>query len=479
MMEIVGDSPVDAVEAFLQHYEGYAKTKRLKFLAECCPEWGDVAKRLLVRHLKQGCNANLYFNVTKSLAGSSDPELFCDEQWVKSTERQLANKFDVLESELTQAKSAMVKESIRLAQRAIGRLHYDIGNLNEAMKFFLKCKDFLTKPAHHAEMYLDLISVSLDLDQFFNASNFISKVADASASTITQSKLKAASGLVALHGGNFYEAAKHFMEVDPELENHFCNVISAEDIAFYGGLCALASFKRNDMKKLVVEKKNFINNFLILIPPLRSLCIDFYNGSYGSCIKTLESMKARMAMDLFLRYQAETLTKRIFEQLILQYSTPYDVLDIVKMAHVFDTDDTTIETSVAHLIADGKLSAKIDLVNKRVLRSQRNKRMDLLVKVTESIEKHLSDVKRDIFRLSLAENAFVIDGAEDQLSFAVKRRHAESGIDASDNEDDDADVGKRATASSSQGKEENMEVVNPEVTNTTEDEGDDDAEDMQ
>lgn len=47
------------------------------------------------------------------------------------------------------------------------------------------------------------------------------------------------------------------MQVSPELSNHYSDVLAAQDVALYGGLCALASFDRSEIKNNVVESIGF------------------------------------------------------------------------------------------------------------------------------------------------------------------------------------------------------------------------------
>lgn len=55
------------------------------------------------------------------------------------------------------------------------------------------------------------------------------------------------------------------MEVAPELGSSFDGVVAPEDIAVYGGLCALATFNREEMKRKVLDNSSF-KNFLDLVP---------------------------------------------------------------------------------------------------------------------------------------------------------------------------------------------------------------------
>lgn len=42
-----------------------------------------------------------------------------------------------------------------------------------------------------------------------------------------------------------------FLETGPELGNNYTEVIAPQDVATYGGLCALASFDRTELKACI------------------------------------------------------------------------------------------------------------------------------------------------------------------------------------------------------------------------------------
>lgn len=95
-----------------------------------------------------------------------------------------------------------------------------------------------------------------------------------------------------------------FLEVGPELGNNYPDVIAPQDVATYGGLCALATFDRTELKAClvhsycescfyfsiicllqcksqilqnkVIDNINF-RNFLELVPEIRELINDFYS----------------------------------------------------------------------------------------------------------------------------------------------------------------------------------------------------------
>lgn len=54
-----------------------------------------------------------------------------------------------------------------------------------------------------------------------------------------------------LNDGFLNSCLMQFLEVGPELGNHYNEVIAPQDVATYGGLCALASFDRTELKAYI------------------------------------------------------------------------------------------------------------------------------------------------------------------------------------------------------------------------------------
>ena len=61
-----------------------------------------------------------------------------------------------LEGELNHNKSNLVKESIRQGYNELGQYHYSRGDLNQAMKFYVRTRDYCTSNRHMAEMCVRL-----------------------------------------------------------------------------------------------------------------------------------------------------------------------------------------------------------------------------------------------------------------------------------------------------------------------------------
>ena len=122
-----------------------------------------------------------------------------------------------------------------------------------------------------------------------------------------KSKVASALGLVALHEKNYYAAASKFIECSAEIGASYNEVLHAEDIALYGGICALASFERKELKEKVINNSSF-KAFLELLPWLRELITDFNSSNYALCLQTLERRKVCWSLDVAIATAAFGLT---------------------------------------------------------------------------------------------------------------------------------------------------------------------------
>jgi len=408
----VDTSSVDVL-AYSASYHGYTKIARMVFLMDTFPRLKAAAARHLLKELKSGSNPTLYVKILQMVDESTRHELGCDDTIASAMQQTNHMKMEILESELSAAKSAVMKEGTRQAYNDIGHLWYQMGNLTEALKSYLRTRDLCTMTRHNCEMALNVISVSIDLKQFFNVNNFVSKVTDAGGDEVVVAKLKVASAMADLYDQQYHAAALQFLDVNPVLGNQYNNVASAEDLAIYGSVCALATFDRTELRTKLVDNKSFINAYLSLVPDFKAMVLGFCGGDYGQAFKLLEDVRPRLLCDMYLHAHVTQLVHMISERMLLQYFAPYSAVDLGRMASSLHLDAKTLEAALVRLISSGRLSARIDAQSNTMHRSTREVRHATLEKVRALSQVHAHAVKRDIMRLSLMQQGFTIGDGED------------------------------------------------------------------
>ena len=136
--------------------------------------------------------------------------------------------------------------------------------------------------------------MNIDQENFTHVSSYVAR-AEATPNLpkkdLIQAKLDVCRALVSLHQYEPYvHAANALMNVSFEMNNTFNGVLSANDVAIYGTLCALASYSRQELRTKVMSNSGF-KSYLELEPQMREMIDTFYESKYATCLELLESYR--------------------------------------------------------------------------------------------------------------------------------------------------------------------------------------------
>ncbi|KAH8549334.1 26S proteasome subunit RPN7-domain-containing protein [Umbelopsis sp. PMI_123] len=372
------EAPVNLdLESYIANYRGHTKVSRACFIAERCPALEVEAYKIaLVETQTNSLDTQKYEHIitrlNAALKARNEPELPVDKEWIQTTQKQAKATAEKLEAELRNYKNNMIKESIRMGHNDLGDHYYSCGELANAQRSYTYTRDYCASSSHIVEMCLNVIKVGVEQRAFSYLHNYIVRaesVSDIPNKTNTISKLKCCSAIAHLESTNankYKHAAKLFMEVAFGMENSFNEIIAANDVAVYGGLCALATFDREELKSKVIDNVNF-RNYLELEPHIRELITSFYNSKYNTCLQILEEYKNDFLLDMYLSAHVENLFNMIRRKALVQYFTPFSAIDLNVMAKSFSTNVKDLEDELAKLIAENEIQARIDS-NRKILR---------------------------------------------------------------------------------------------------------------
>ncbi|MQL88788.1 hypothetical protein Taro_021366 [Colocasia esculenta] len=279
----------------------------------------------------------------------------------------------------------LIKESIRMGYNDFGDFYYAHGNLGEAFKNYVRTRDYCTTSKHIIQMCLNVILVSIELGQFMHVSNYVSKAEQTPDlhDPITVAKLRCAAGLAFLETKKYKLAARKFLETGPELGNNYSEVIAPQDIAIYGGLCALASFDRTELKA--------------------SIYICAYSR-YASCLEYLERLKGNLLLDIHLHDHVGTLYTEIRHKAIIQYTHPFISVDLNTMAGAFKTSVAGLEKELEALITEDQIQARIDSHNKILYARHADQRNATFQRVLQTGIEFDRDVRAMLLRANLLKH---------------------------------------------------------------------------
>ncbi|XP_010919243.2 COP9 signalosome complex subunit 1 [Elaeis guineensis] len=405
---VMGGEQMD-VEAYGSLYTGRTKVIRLLFIADRCGNEGMQleALRLAYDEIKKGEDSQLYREVASKIAGRLGPQYDLDQAWADGIDRRAEQRKDKLENELNGYKTNLIKESIRMGYNDLGDFYYAHGQLGDAFKNYVRTRDYCTTSKHIIHMCLNVILVSIELGQFMHVSNYVSKAEQTPdmLDAVTVAKLRCAAGLAYLEAKKYKLAARKFLETGPELGNNYTEVIAPQDVATYGGLCALSSFDRSELKSKVIDNINF-RNFLELVPEVRELIHDFYASHYASCLEYLENLKPNLLLDIHLHDHVETLYTQIRHKAIIQYTHPFISVDLHTMASAFKTGVAGLEKELEALITDNQIQARIDSHNKILYARHADQRNTTFQRVLQTGVEFERDVRAMLLRANLIKHEY-------------------------------------------------------------------------
>jgi COP9 signalosome complex subunit 1 len=357
-----------------------ARLTRLCHIAEYCPILRIEALRMSLAYVQNTHNTNMYQQIHKKLqeainsqsrlpdaiAGVVHSMPALDTQWIEVTAKKAALKLEKLDMDLKNYKSNSIKESIRRGHDDLGDHYLECGDLSNALKCYSRARDYCTSTKHLVNMCLNVIKVSVYLQNWSHVISYVSKAEstpylnesgkDGNQQTMT--KLRVAAGLADLVCSKYKSAAKLFLLANFDYVD-FPELLSANNIATYGTLCALATFDRQELQRLVISSSTF-KLFLELEPQLRDILHQFHESKYASCLKLLEDIKDNLYLDVYLYSHVNALYIQIRNRALCQYFSPYLSGDMHKMAAAFNTTVAGLEDEVMQLILEGRINARID-----------------------------------------------------------------------------------------------------------------------
>ncbi|CAB4300280.1 unnamed protein product [Prunus armeniaca] len=387
---IISSEQLD-VEAYASLYSGRTKIMRLIFIANKSKSNQAMeleALRMAYDEIKKGENTQLFRDVVQMIGGRLGPDYAMDLAWCEMVDRRADQKKEKLENELNAYRTNLIKESIRMGYNDFGDFYYAHGQLGDAFK------------------------IIIEMSQFAHVSSYVSKAEQSpeALDPVTVAKLRCAAGLAHLEAKKYKLAARKFLETGHELGNHYNEVIAPQDVATYGGLCALASFDRMELKNKVIDNLNF-RNFLELVPEVRELINDFYSSHYASCLDYLGNLKANLLLDIHLHDHLETLYGQIRHKALIQYTHPFVSVDLHMMASAFKTDVSGLEKELEALITDNQVQARIDSHNKILYARHADQRNATFQRVLQTGDEFDRDVKSMLLRVNLIKHEYNLKGS--------------------------------------------------------------------
>lgn len=311
----------------------------------------------------------------------------------------------------------------------LGRHYHQIGELAKASKTYASMRDTCASNTHIAMLHMHLINISIDQRSWFQAHNWITRLRQQLSgpnhpdAENYSAKLSAASGLCSMAQGNYVEAAKEFIKTNPRMsqakmddpndDEAYNEVLTANDVAVYGGLCAMASMDRDELRDSVLNSSDF-RNYLELEPHIRRAISALINGKYSDCLKELEKYKPDYLIDIYLQPHVPQIYSDIRVRAIRQYFVPFSYVTLAQLANAFNTDETAIASEVTQMIKSRLLEARIDLVDSAIVTRKSTPRVKLHDDALAKAKEYERTLTLRIFRMAVSNAALEVKSPKDK-----------------------------------------------------------------
>lgn len=280
-------------------------------------------------------------------------------------------------------------------------------------------REFCTVPKHAAEMSLKLILTAAAQRQWMTVQSNVFKLQNLSLKPEDKAKvdpmLWPISGLGHMASGAYKDAASCFLRTDPAYATveavagvkPSTQILTANDVAVYGGLCALASLPREQLSSRVLENADF-RSFLELESHLRRAIVCFCNAKYTQCLEILESYRADYLLDVHLQRHVEPLYAAIRRKSIIAYCAPFDRVSIAAMGSAFGVNERRMEQELYEIIKKGDLNARLDVVDMLLVAKDEDKRAAAYTRALEMAQEHEKALQLRLFRINMLQHGFDI-----------------------------------------------------------------------
>lgn len=311
----------------------------------------------------------------------------------------------------------------------LGQHYHLIGDLTKSNKAYSNMRDYCTTNAHIVIMNMHLINVTIDQNSWFATQNHVQRIRGTTGSQKfpeaekNAAKLSAAHGLASMAQGNYKDAAVEFLGTNPRMsaaklddpadEESYNEVLTPNDVAVYGGLCALASMTREELQTKVLDNNDF-RNYLELEPHIRRAISHFVSAKYSQCLSVLDSYKADYLLDIYLQPHLQRLYYEIRSKAIRQYIIPFESVTLAALAEAFNTDEPTIELELTHLIKYGVLDARLNLVDRSLVAKKVDARREVIEGAIAIAKQYQRTLHQRILRMAIINAGLEVKSSKDK-----------------------------------------------------------------
>lgn len=134
---------------------------------------------------------------------------------------------------------------------------------------------------------------------------------------------------------------------------------------------------------------------------LEDVIENFLNGRYMDFQRQIALIGANMGLDLYLGSKIGNLMNEIRRKALIQYVSPYKVIDMREIAKAFDLSVEQVEQEIAHLIVTKQIQAKIDSHSKLLYSRKDNETLNSYKEAVSLGTKFIQETEAALLRVQI------------------------------------------------------------------------------
>ncbi len=338
---------------------GLSKVQHLLYITQKSKDNDDIkqAFQMAMEEVKKSTkNTTLYKQIAQS-AQEVAIKVDYDESWCAETNKKAREQFEIIQDELQRDKSNGIKEKIRLSHIDMGHLFFEIGEYTEALKNYMRAKDYCTISEHIIEICHHLIKVNWMLNNLGTVESYCMKGLSENASN---DDFHAMLGLCSLVKGRYEQAINAFSKIGYSSSNKvmLSCALSINDVAKYGVLCAITSLSRPSLLQLT--KNDNFREYLELEPLYRDLLSLVSQLKYKEAMVQFKLLLPELLLDCYVGPHCDKLTQKLKIVSVVGVFSAFQDIKLESIAEMLGEDMEQVLPQVETLITNGVLQARID-----------------------------------------------------------------------------------------------------------------------
>jgi len=187
-----------SLQEYANRYQGHTKILRLIFIADRYVEKQSEAYKMAIDVLKQTKNTTLYRKVFEKISDKLGAPYVYDSAWADGVDKKAQQSSEELEALLNGYRQNLIRKKIRTGHNDLGAFYYDRGDFTSALRSYIRTQDYCTSAEHVIEMCMNVIKVSVAMNNFAHVPNYVGKAETTSGvagNKLIEAQLKATAGL--------------------------------------------------------------------------------------------------------------------------------------------------------------------------------------------------------------------------------------------------------------------------------------------